>query len=165
MSRYNDSIRAAIYSLAGIMILLLLAMLASCKTRYVTVPEYHKEYIHSTDTFICHDVQRDTSWMTIREVDSVELRRLGIIINGLNHALLVERYNNRERQNNNQRIKTDTIMKSDSIRVPYPVERRLNKWEQFKMEVGGWAIGIASAALFALVVYVVMWIVRTRRKV
>lgn len=32
------------------------------------------------------------------------------------------------------------------------------------MDVGGWAVGIALAALFALVVYVVMWIVRTRRK-
>ena len=55
MSRYEDSMRAAVYSLVGMVLLLLLAMLTSCKTRYVTVPEYHKEYINRTDTFLRSD--------------------------------------------------------------------------------------------------------------
>lgn len=65
--------RAAVYSLVGMVVLLLLAMLASCKTtRYVTVPEYHSEVVHDTDSVVRRDVVRDTSWMTIREVDSAE---------------------------------------------------------------------------------------------
>ena len=151
MSRYEDSIRAAVYSLTGVVMLLLLSMLASCKTtRYVSVPEYHKEYVNRTDTFLRSD--------TVFRLDSVVIRQQG-------DTTVIEKMRWQNRFVNVYKVKTDTIMKSDSIRVPYPVERRLTKWEQFKMDVGGWAVGIASAALFALVVYVVMWIVRTRRKV
>lgn len=142
--------RAAVYSLVGMVMLLLLAMLASCKTKYVTVPEYHKEYVNRTDTFLRSD--------TVFRLDSVVIRQQG-------DTTVIERIRWQNRFANVYKVKTDTIMKSDSIRMPYPVERRLTKWEQFKMDVGGWAVGIASAALFALVVYVVMWIVRTRRKV
>ena len=151
MSRYEDPIRAAVYSLTGVVMLLLPAMLASCKTtRYVSVPEYHKEYVNRTDTFLRSD--------TVFRLDSVVIRQQG-------DTTVIERIRWQNRFVNVYKVKTDTIMKSDSIRVPYPVERRLTKWEKFKMDVGGWAVGIASAALFALVVYVVMWIVRTRRKV
>lgn len=151
MSRYEDSIRAAVYSLTGVVMLLLLAMLASCKTtRYVSVPEYHQEYVNRTDTFLRSD--------TVFRLDSVVIRQKG-------DTTVIEKMRWQNRFVNVYKVKTDTIMKSDSIRVPYPVERRLTKWEQFKMDVGGWAVGIASAALFALVVYLVMWIVRTYRKV
>ena len=34
------------------------------------------------------------------------------------------------------------ILRSDTVRVPYPVERRLTKWEQVRLNVGGWAIAI-----------------------
>lgn len=70
MSRYEDSMRAAVYSLVGMVVLLLLAMLASCKTtRYVSVPEYHKEYINRTDTFLRSD--------TLFRLDSVVIRQQG----------------------------------------------------------------------------------------
>ena len=133
--------------LALVIVLTVLWMLAGCKTRYVSVPEYHKEYIHSTDTFIHHDVMRDTSWMTIREVDSAELVRLGVRIKGLTNALLIERHNNREQRSNNQRVKTDTIFKTDSIRVPYPVEKKLSKWKQFRLDFGGWAMGVLALGI------------------
>ena len=158
MSRYEDSMRAAVYSLVGMVVLLLLAMLTSCKTRYVTVPEYHKEYIHSTDTFIHHDVMRDTSWMTISEVDSAELVKLGVRIKGLTNALLIERNSYREQRSNNQRVKTDTIFKTDSIRVPYPVERKLSKWQQLRLDFGGWAMGGTVVAI----VFIIIWLVRRK---
>ena len=28
------------------------------------------------------------------------------------------------------------------VQVPYPVEKELTKWQQFRMDFGGWAIGI-----------------------
>lgn len=43
------------------------------------------------------DVVRDTSWMTIREVDSAELARLGVQIKGLRNALVIERNRNVEK--------------------------------------------------------------------
>ena len=56
--------------------------------------------------------------------------------------------------------KTDTVIKTDSIQVPYPVERKLTKWQAIKIELGGWAFGIIIA--FALII--VGWLVYRWRK-
>lgn len=80
------------------MIGVIVACCASCRTtRYVTVPEYHSEVVHDTDSVVRRDVVRDTSWMTIREVDSAELARLGVQIKGLRNALVIERNRNLEK--------------------------------------------------------------------
>lgn len=60
----------------------------------------------------------------------------------------------------NQRLASQ---KTDSIQVPYPVERPLSKWEQVKMEAGGWAIGAGSVLLVALVA-VIVWLIKIRRR-
>ena len=38
--------------------------------------------------------------------------------------------------------KTDTMIKTDSVQVPYPVEKSLSRWQTIKMELGGWGFGI-----------------------
>ena len=55
---------------------------------------------------------------------------------------------------------TAYIHKSDSVQVPYPVEKKLTKWESAKMELGGWAFGIII--VFALVI--AGWLVYRWRK-
>ena len=57
--------------------------------------------------------------------------------------------------------RTDTILKTDSIQVPYPVEKRLTRWQTLKMELGGWALG--AIIVFALVI-VGRMIYRLRKK-
>lgn len=144
MSRYEDSMRAAVYSLVGMVMLLLLAMLTSCKTtRYVSVPEYHKEYINRTDTFLRSD--------TLFRLDSVVIRQQG-------DTTVIEKIRWQNRFVNVYKVKTDTIMKSDSIRVPYPVERRLSKREQFKMDVGG----LAMVLIAVVIIFVIVWLVRRK---
>lgn len=49
------------------------------------------------------------------------------------------------------------------IEVPVEVERELSKWEQFKMNVGGWAIGLLSGIALFGVGYIVIWLVRRNR--
>ena len=115
----------------------------SCKTKYVTVPEYHKEYINRTDTFLRSD--------TLFRLDSVVIRQQG-------DTTVIEKIRWQNRFVNVYKVKTDTIMKSDSIRVPYPVERRLNKWEQFKMDVGGWAMSLIAV----VIIFVIVWLVRRK---
>ena len=132
MSKYEDSMRAAVYSLVGMVILLLLAMLTSCKTRYVTVPEYHKEYINRTDTFLRSD--------TLFRLDSVVIRQQG-------DTTVIEKMRWQNRFVNVYKVKTDTIMKSDSIRVPYPVERKLSKWQQLRLDFVGWAMGMLALGI------------------
>lgn len=46
--------------------------------------------------------------------------------------------------------RTDTVIKVDSVQIPYPVEKRLSRWQSLKMELGGWAFGIII--LFILII-------------
>ena len=50
------------------------------------------------------------------------------------------------------KAKTDTayVSRTDTIRVPYPVEAKLTKWQQFKMDAGGYAL--ASIAITILII-------------
>ena len=34
----------------------------------------------------------------------------------------------------------EAFNRTDSIRVPYPVEKELTRWERFRLDVGGYAI-------------------------
>lgn len=115
----------------------------SCKTKYVTVPEYHKEYINRTDTFLRSD--------TLFRLDSVVIRQQG-------DTTVIEKIRWQNRFVNVYKIKTDTIMKSDSIRVPYPVEKKLSKWQQFRLDFGGWAMGLTAT----VIAFVIVWLVRRK---
>lgn len=46
------------------------------------------------------------------------------------------------------------------VKVPYPVEKELTRWQQMKLELGGWAFGIIITA--ALII--VGWLVYRSRK-
>lgn len=46
------------------------------------------------------------------------------------------------------------------VNVPYPVEKELSRWQQMKLELGGWAFGIIIA--FALII--VGWMIYKSRK-
>lgn len=143
----KDFIRLSglVFVIASILFVL---MLQGCRTKYVSVPEYHNVYVNKHDTLTKHDsvyqkefvdryVKGDTIYLTKTKVD-YRFRNL---------------YKTRYRDS----------LKIDSIRVPYPVERKLNKWESLKMEVGGWAIGGLSAVVIALIAYIVAWLVKLHK--
>lgn len=143
--RYEDYLRQIIFAVMLAVAFIMLMMLQSCRTKYVSVPEYHNVYVNKHDTLTKHDsvyqkefvdryVKGDTIYLTKTKVD-YRFRNL---------------YKTRYRDS----------LKIDSIRVPYPVERKLNKWESLKMEIGGWAIGGLSAVVIALIAYIVTWLVR-----
>lgn len=46
---------------------------------------------------------------------------------------------------------TAYIHKVDSVRVPYPVEKDLTRWQSIKIELGGWAFGMILALLFIII--------------
>lgn len=46
---------------------------------------------------------------------------------------------------------TTYINKTDSVQIPYPVEKKLTRWQFLKMELGGWAFGIAIAFILMVV--------------
>lgn len=51
--------------------------------------------------------------------------------------------------------KTDTVMLTDSVQIPYPVEKQLTRWQQMKIELGGWAFGMAIISLIVLIIRLV----------
>lgn len=112
-------------------------MLVSCSPKYITVPEYHTEYIVKTDSFI----QRDT----VSRYDSVMVRMAG-------DTVFLEKYKTIYREKWRERIVSDTILKTDSIRVPYPVEKKLTRWQNLCITLGGYAVGIIIALFILLVI-------------
>lgn len=59
-------------------------------------------------------------------------------------------------------LRTDTMVveRIDTLRIPYPVERELSRWEQIKLDFGGMVIG--GIGIFALSA-VVIWLIRKKR--
>lgn len=115
-----------------------LLCLIGCRTvRYVPVPEYHTLYKTRVDT-----VQR---WDSVYFRDSVLIAAKG-------DTVYLTKTHWRERFRNIYHVKADTVMQRDSVRVPYPVEKPLTKWQRWKMDLGGWAMGVAAGMIILLVV-------------
>ena len=49
------------------------------------------------------------------------------------------------------RVDTLYLSKTDTISAPYPVEKKLTKWQQTKVNYGGWAMGIVFAFILIVV--------------
>lgn len=129
-------LKVYMYIVGTLMVLACMFIVMGCRTQYVAVPEYHKEYITRTDTFM----QRDSVW----HYDSVFVKVAG-------DTVTIEHWKVLYRDKWRQCIMRDTVLKVDSIRVPYPVERRSTKWEQFKQNI----VGALIAFLVIVMVYAI----------
>lgn len=121
--------------------LVLVFCLGSCRTKYVSVPEYHTEYITKTDSF----TQRDSIFVK----DSIYMWMQGDTIYKEKFSVI---YKDRWRD----RYLCDTIIKTDSIRVPYPVERQLTKWESFKQQLGTYTVIAVMIGILAVIIMLIM---------
>lgn len=101
----------------------------------------------------------DTLRITVAKADSVYLRdSVAVVQRGdtVYHTVWRDRYR--------WRLRTDTVYKSatDTVRasVPYPVERKLTRWERAKQDYGGTAMAVAAAA----VCFAVAWMAKRMRE-
>ena len=131
------------------------AVMVACSPRYVTVPEYHYESHHTHDTISKVDsVWRERNTV-IREADSTMLADLGIRLKQGERAILVLR-NELERAMSQQREAVhDTIERVDSVRVPYPVEKQLTRWQSLKMKAGGYVFVLLIIIVIVFVVCII----------
>ena len=119
--------------LVYIIILLMLAIcFVSCRTQYIPVESVRTEY-KTRDSIRFDSIYQRDSIYTLIKGDTVYQYRYKYLY----------RYLTRNR--------IDTIFKNDSIRVPYPVEKQLNRWQSLKMELGGWAFGIVIAFILIII--------------
>lgn len=130
----KDELTGALWWLAVLIVILLLA---GCSTvRYVPVPSV------SVDSVYIDRYQHDS----IYQRDSVYVNRW-TAGDTVYQDKIVYKYIFRDK------VKYDTVsvLRSDSVRVPYPVERRLTKWEQVRLNVGGWAIALVVITILVVV--------------
>lgn len=88
--------------------------------------------------------ERDTVMLTKWRTDSVVMRDSVVIVDdGERRVERVVQWRDR------LRTVTDTtyINRIDSISVPYPVEKKLSKWEQAKVDYGGYALVVVIILL------------------
>lgn len=116
------------------------SMLSSCSPKVVTVPEYHTEYVTRIDTLLRLD--------SIYKHDSVSVYLQG-------ETICRDRYVTLDKYHNVYKTKVDSFVKMDSIKTPVFVEKSLTKWEQLKMNVGGWSIVALCALAVGLAVYLI----------
>lgn len=111
-------------------------------------------YINNTDsvTVIEHVYESDARYDSIAPI----LDSLGRVI-GFDrwHFRQTIQNNSREMQRLQSLVDSLRAVKNDSIekRVPYPVERKLTRWEQAKMDFGGIAIGGVAIVICIAVVW------------
>ena len=119
-----------------IIMILGLLVLTGCKTKYVTIPEYHKEYIGKIDSILKHD--------SIYVKDSVFVKQNG-------DTVFLNKVSYRDVYHNIYKVKHDSIIKRDSI--PYPVVRELTKNEQRLISIGKYSIAVIVTLIVILVIY------------
>ena len=121
----------------GIIVCILICLLSGCKSvQYVPVETVR------TDSVYIDRFQRDS----IYQRDSVFVNRW-TAGDTVYQDKVVWKYVYRDK------VKYDTvaILRSDTVRVPYPVERRLTKWEQVRLNVGGWVIALVVITILVVV--------------
>lgn len=122
----ESSYRICYYCAVVILIAIAVFLLTGCAgTKYVPVETVRTEYIYRTDTFM----QKDSIIMH----DSVYVHSKG-------DTVLVEKWHTRYKDRIVTKTVVDSFIRTDSVQVPYPVEKKLTKWQQTKMDVGGVSI-------------------------
>ena len=108
-------------------------MIVSCRSvKYVPVETV------KTDSVYVNKVQRDS----IRLQDSIF-----VFVKG--DTVRIEKYKYLYRD----RVVVDTVYKvqCDTIREPYPIEKQLTRWQQWKIELGGFAMAAIVITVLLMV--------------
>lgn len=129
-------------------LIVLAVLLTSCKSvEYIKVPEYHTEYKTKIDTFI----QKDSVYLK----DSVYIHAKG-------DTIWYEKWHTQYVDKWKERIKVDTLMRTDSVAVPYPVEKKLGRFQQFCCDYGKIMLGVSLSLLIAIAIIIVRWIRKSK---
>lgn len=125
--------------LLGVLIVLLALM--SCKTKYIGVPEYHQIVVNKHDTLVTRD--------SVFELDSVYIIKSGDTITTYKTKIL---YRDRWRE----KIVFRDSVRTDSVRVPYPVEKKMTLMDK----VTYYAELFIIISLIVFIVFFIVWIKR-----
>lgn len=121
----------------AILLALSVAALCGCADKvYVPVESVRTEYRDRDVERLVTDTVRDTRLVWVRGDTVVDVRE-------------------KERVRRVEIHDTCYIERTDTIRVPYPVEKRLTRWQQAKMDLGGFALGGLAIGLSIAVIWLI----------
>ena len=130
----------------------------------------HRDSVHIKDSLVMHHV--------VHTRDSVAIHDSVVIVKneqGEVKERLIVRYRDRwhatqdnltlQRQLDRYRLENDSLREANSEvqNTIVPVEKQLTRWQQIKMEVGGWAIGAVSIVVIVIISYIIVWLVKRYR--
>lgn len=118
MARLKKVIDIITYLAIFMVGLALMLSVVSCSPKTIYVPDVHYEYITKTDTFI--------------KIDSVNIKD-SIYVTQKGDTVRIERWRVEYRDRWREKIVRDTVIRTDTISVPYPVEKKLTIKERFDM--------------------------------
>ena len=139
-------IRESLELLSGsaivIMAVVVIALLCGCtRTVYEPMERVRTEYKDNTVERLMVDSVTDTRFILIKGDTVIDYR---------------DRVKWREKEVHD----TTLMVITDSIPVPYPVEKKLTRWEQTKIDYGGTALGVVAVIVCAVMV----WLIKKFRK-
>ena len=125
----------------------------SCKTEYIPVETSHTEHHWHTDSIKEVDSVIHERHTTIMQLDSLAMAQYGIQLKNAERAWLVKSWELERQIENMQRLTAIRDTARDTIQVPYPVEKKLSKWQQAKIDWGGWAMLAADVMIILFFVF------------
>ena len=178
-TKYQPGVCTALL-VAILMLLAVAVMLSGCSpTKYVPVETVRTEYVNADTTGLYERMRSFFESQRLKETSSdslIDRTKETVVLkeNGdtarhdKERIVYVASYREKELEHKVQqqdsiikalRLQLESV-KSDTIPVPYPVEKQLTKWQQTKMDFGGFALGGVAIVICAVVV----WLVRKFRK-
>ena len=152
------SYKLCLWCVVGIIFLLLILSLTGCRTEYVPVTNTHELHHYHNDTIKQTDTVQNERTTIIRELDSAAMAQYGIELRNAERAWLVLQKDMERRISELMSASKDTIIHRDTIRVPYPVERQLSKWERI---LRGGNVFLIS---LVIILFIVMFLAILRRR-
>lgn len=165
-----------------ILLIALIALTGCTSTKYVPLESVRTEYVEADTAAIYNRALRMFEFMRDRERSSdslVDRSRETVVLNEQGDTTrhdrerIIYRATHREKELERKVIEQDSIIgelrerlasvKVDSVPVPYPVEKKLTRWQQTKMDLGGIAIGAVGAVCLAALIWLLFLYLRRKR--
>ena len=125
MNNEEKIYKGCFWSFVMFIVMIAIILLNSCSPKVIYVPEYHTEVVTRTDSVV--------------KIDSVHVKD-SVIIKQAGDTIEIDRWHTEYKDRWRERVVVDSFIKVDSVSVPYPVEKKLSKWQQAKVDLGGWAM-------------------------
>lgn len=180
MTNYHkEIIRIWLKAFASAIVALLMAFMlfamCGCRSNQEPMIERHYHTEMQTDS-LTHLLKRLVNQQTNISERLVVMNREKIVYHinedgdtiGTDREHEIDRSYTLEKENKELRVENDSLRslaeRRDTVYrdVPYPVERKLSRWERTKMNFGGIAFGGVGASV--IVIALLAWLARKRRK-